>query len=245
MVWVTRLGKSPKSAKVIPVDEKYLKWMMEDRVNTSHCPLVTGNTDLILFNSSLCTWKSWSCSPILQEVSLCGARGTATEMFCLQFLWENWLTHSWGVLAATPLDSPLHLLQSQASLGLLPATGRAQRGQQRWTSLAQHGAPLTSNLHSRTPQQPGPTFAVWGSTSGKGPPAFLLSCPRGQAYSTDGRLNLPPPGPPLYASKTVPSRKSLTSLLDEKVGTCFLMDSNRHRSSCLWINILSLKPHPN
>lgn len=48
-VWVTRLGKSPKSAKVIPVDEKYLKWMMEDRVNTSHCPLVTGNTDLILF----------------------------------------------------------------------------------------------------------------------------------------------------------------------------------------------------
>ena len=23
--------------------------MMEDRVNTSHCPLVTGNTDLILF----------------------------------------------------------------------------------------------------------------------------------------------------------------------------------------------------
>lgn len=44
-VWVTRLGKSPKPAKVIPVDEKYLKWMMEDRVTTSHCPSVTGNID--------------------------------------------------------------------------------------------------------------------------------------------------------------------------------------------------------
>ena len=74
-VWVTRLGKSPNSAKVIPVDEKYLKWMMEDRVNTSHCPSVTGNID-----DPLQFLKSWSCSPILKEVGLCGARGTATEM---------------------------------------------------------------------------------------------------------------------------------------------------------------------
>lgn len=44
-VWVTPLGKPPKPAKVIAVDEEHLKWMMEDRMNTRCGPSVTGDTD--------------------------------------------------------------------------------------------------------------------------------------------------------------------------------------------------------
>lgn len=123
---------------------------MEDRVNTSHCPLVTGNTDLILFNFLIVYMEIMELLP-----------NPAESVWCKRYSYRN-------VLFAIPLrelaDSQLRVLAATSglttafcpkrafpALGLLPATGRAQRGQQRWTSLTQHGAPLTSNLHLEHP----------------------------------------------------------------------------------------------
>ena len=182
--------------------------------------------------------KKWVC--VVQKVQL--------QKCCLQFLWENWLQEA--QLTESQLRSP----RCHPS-GLTTAFA------------AWPGSPGAAPCHWLGPERAAAlnqSHTMWDSSDKqfalKNTPTTWSNLCSLRLHVREGSSCLPALLPQRsslqYRWKSLPASSHFSSLsfkdspLQEishmsSIGTCFLMDSNWHRSSCLWISIFSLKPHPN